>query len=65
MELKKIDEWLCKNRLFINCSKKKFLLFNRNAKKNEFSVKVNSFVIEHSENIKYLGVVLDVNWKAH
>ena len=67
MELKKNDEWLYKNRLLINYSKTKFLLFNITAKKNEFIVKTNGFVIEQSENIKYLGVVLDdkLNWKAH
>ena len=32
-ELSKIDEWLRKNRLFINYSKTKFLLFNKTAKK--------------------------------
>ena len=57
MELKKIDEWLCKNRLFITYLKTKFLLFNRSAKKNKFSVKVNCFEIEQSENTKHLGVV--------
>ena len=45
MELRKIDEWLCKNRSFIKYSKTKFLLFNRTAKKTELSVKVNGFVI--------------------
>ena len=59
IELKKIDKWLCKNRLFLNYSTTKFLLFNRTAKKKELSVKVNGFVIEQSKNIKYLGVVLD------
>ena len=34
MELKKNDEWLYKNRLLINYSKTKFLLFNITAKKN-------------------------------
>ena len=67
MELKKIDEWLCKNRLFITYLKTKFLLFNRTAKKNSISINVNGFVIEQSENIENLGVVLDdkLNWKAH
>ena len=66
-ELEKIHEWLCKNRLFINYSKTQFLLFNRTAKKSEFSVKVNGFVIEQSKNIKCLGVVLHdkLNWKAY
>ena len=56
-----------KNRLFINYSKTKFLLFNKTAIKKEFSVKVNGFEIEQSESIKYLGVVLGdkLNWKAH
>ena len=52
-ELSKIDEWLRANKLFINYSKTKFLLFNRIAKKCDFSVMVNGFVIEQSENIKY------------
>ena len=57
-ELCKIDKWLHANRLFTNYSKK-ILLFNRTAKKCNFDVMVNGFVIEESENIKYLVVVLD------
>ena len=51
-ELSKIDEWLRANRLFINHSKTKCLLFNRTANKCDFSLMVNGFVIEQSENIK-------------
>ena len=66
-ELSKIDVWLRANKLFINYSKTKFLLFNRTAKKCDFNVMVNGFVIEQSESVKYLGVVLDdkLNWRAH
>ena len=66
-ELSKVDEWLRSNRLFINYSKTKFLLFNRTAKRCDFNVTVNGCVIEQSESIKYLGVVLDekLNWRAH
>ena len=66
-ELSKIDERLRKNSLFINYSKTKFWLFNKTAKKKEFSVKVNGFEIEQGESIKYIGVVLNdkLNWKAH
>ena len=39
MELRKVDEWLRKNRLFINYSKTKLLLFNKTAKKSENIVK--------------------------
>ena len=58
-KLSKIHEWLRANKFFINYSKTAFLLFNRTAKKCDFSFMVNSFVIEQSENIKYLDVVLD------
>ena len=43
--LSRVDKWLHKNRLFINYSKTKFLLFNKTTKKKEFSVKVNGFEI--------------------
>ena len=56
-ELIKVDKWLRDNKLFINYSKTKYLLFNKTSKNCEFSVKVNGFLIEQSESIKYLGVV--------
>ena len=37
-ELSKIDKWLSANKLFINYSITKFLLFKRTAKKRYFSV---------------------------
>ena len=42
-------------------------MFNRSAKKSEFSVKLNSFMIKQSESIEYLGVVLGdkLSLKAH
>ena len=66
-ELGKVDKWLRANKIFINYSKKKFLLFNKTSKNCKFSVKINGFLIEQSDSIKYLGVVLDdkLNWKKH
>ena len=63
-ELSEIDKWLRVNRLFINYFKTKFSLFNRTAKMCDFSVTINDSVIEQSENITYLSVVLDekLNW---
>ena len=43
----------------MNYSKTKFWFFDRTAKKSDFSVMVNGFVLEQSETIKYLGVDLD------
>ena len=64
-ELGKVDTWLRTNKLFINYSKSIFVLFNKTSKNCEFSVKINGFLIEQSDSIKYLGVVLDdkLNWK--
>ena len=48
-ELGKLMNWCVRLdclRLFINYLKTKFLLYNRIAKKSEFSVKVNGFVFE-------------------
>ena len=44
-----------------------FLLLNKTLKNCEFSVKINGFLIEQSDSIKYLGVILDgkLNWKKH
>lgn len=39
--------------------KNKVLLYNRTVRKSEFSVKIFHFVIELTENIEYLSVVLD------
>ena len=66
-ELGKVDKWLRDNKLFINYSKTKFLLFNKTSKNCKFSVKINGFLIEQSDSIKYFGVVLDdkLNWKKH
>ena len=44
------------NKLFINNSKTKFLLFNKTSKNCEFSVGTNDFLLEQSDSIKYLGV---------
>ena len=58
-ELRKVGVWLRANKLFINYSKTKFLLFNNTSKKCDFKVNINGFNIGQSESIKYLGVVLD------
>ena len=58
-ELRKVDEWLRANKVFINYFKTKFLLFNNTSRKFDFKIHINRFNIEQGESIKYLGVVLD------
>ena len=44
-ELCKLGRWLCSNRLFINYTKTKCLLFNRISKKCKFNVMLKGFFI--------------------
>ena len=66
-KLVKVDKWLRAYKLFINYSKTKILLFKKTSKVCEFSIKINSFIIEQSYSIKYLVVVLDdkLIWKKN
>ena len=43
------------------------MLFHKTSKNSKISFKMNGFLIEQSDSIKYLGVVLDdkLNWKKH
>ena len=52
---------------FSTIIQKKIFTINKTSKNCEFSVKINGFVIEQNDSIKYLGVVLDdkLNWKKH
>ena len=71
-ELKKVTQWLNDNKLKLNCTKTKYLVFS--PKSNKFnslkSMKlcVNSNQeIERVKQYKYLGVMLDekLTWKPH
>ena len=55
-ELSKINVWLRVNRLFINYSKSKFLLFNRTAKKCDFSVQGCNTLRITRASLKFLKI---------
>jgi len=57
MSSKKIDHWVCANKLCINYSKSDFMLMN-NHKNINFSVSLNHHPISKQSSLKY-GVVLD------
>ena len=42
-----------------------FFIFKKTSKNSEFSIKINSLLNEQSDSIKYLGVVLNINWIQH
>ena len=68
-ELVKIHNWLNINKLSLNIKKTKFIIFKNTRKNNlyKFNIKFGSQTIEQTEEIKYLGVIIDsnLNWKPH
>ncbi len=69
-ELAEIDQWLCKNSLFINVSKTEAMLFGTTPKLcgiDSFSINVNGVPLKRVSHFKYLGVVFDerLSWNEH
>lgn len=69
-ELTRISSWFKANKLTINSTKSKYILFTSRSKNlNEASLKlfIDNFELEQVYTIKYLGVTLDchLNWKNH
>ena len=67
-ELDKIVKWLDLNKLCLNVSKSRFMLFHKPPKvipQLEFCVKQN--IIEYVENFTFLGLTIDcqLTWKNH
>ena len=67
-ELQNIFKWLDVNKLCLNVAKSKFMLFHMPQKEiSQLSFNINDMVIEHVNEFKFLGLILDsnLNWKAH
>ena len=68
-ELVKIYNWLNLNKLSLNVDKTKYLIIKNNRKTIDcnFNIKFGSQFIEKTDQIKYLGVIIDskLNWKPH
>ena len=64
-ELIKIDEWLKRNKLFLNYSKSNYLIFTKTKTKHKFSITINNNELQQASQTKYLGVIIDdkLNWK--
>ena len=67
-ELEKVFVWLASNKLTLNISKSKYMIFT-NTRKNfhEISVKINKTPLEKCTKYKYLGIIIDekLSWKDH
>ena len=68
-EIDKIDQWMKLNKLSLNYTKTKFMLFRSNIKNNpyKFTIEIGKHVSEQVDQIKYLGVNFDekLTWKIH
>lgn len=69
-ELSNLFKWLCENKLSLNTTKSKFCLFAKKSRINainfeNINISVNGENISHSNEIKYLGVILDSSLSFH
>ena len=70
IELHKLSEWFCANRLSLNIKKSNYMLFGHKFKrqKNLSSIiSISGINIERVESTKFLGIHIDckLNWKCH
>ena len=67
-EMNKIVEWLNANKLSINPSKTKFIIFKSKNKSlnQEITLKINNNIIKQASYVKFLGVLIDhdYSWRT-
>lgn len=67
IELMKLNKWFSLNKLSLNESKTKFMLFGGKRTNTEVKLNLNNVEIERVYETKFLGVIIDdkVCWKPH
>lgn len=66
-ELVLLQKWFNKNRLSLNLSKTKFMLFTNQKCFDNVSLSFNGIIIERVSEFRFLGVLIDekLKWKSH
>ena len=66
-QLSKVSDWLQCNKLSVNVSKTKCMLFSYGKIARDVTIYLNGSQIEQIETCKFLGVVIDskLSWKQH
>lgn len=70
-DLEKLYNWLCYNKLTVNVSKTKFMIFTKSTRTAKLTgnpmIKLNGAEIEKVESFRFLGLTIDQNlsWKLH
>ena len=67
VELRKVFTWLASNKLTLNISKSKYIIFSKKRKIPNLNIYINDTALERCKSYKYLGVLFDhkLDWKAH
>ena len=68
VELAKLSEWLGANKLALNISKTKFMVFHTSNRAVKYpNLKINNTDIEHVFEFNFLGVMFNshMNWNTH
>ena len=60
-ELEKINAWIKYNKLALNMKKSTFIVFSKRKEEYKIKLKVGNEFLDESEEVKYLGVILDKN----
>lgn len=66
-ELKVLNKWFDNNKLSMNLTKTKYIIFGTKKIKNQINLKINDTLIEHVQATKFLGITVDEKlcWKQH
>ena len=66
-EMGKLKIWFDRNKLSLNLSKTKTMLFGNHKSDQQVKIKINGVEIENVTEFKFLGVTIDdkITWKAH
>ena len=67
LELTKINTWRKLNKLSVNFSKSNYIIFTNKKNKHNYTIKMDKNTLARTEDIKYLGVIIDhkLKWKKH
>ena len=66
-EMCKMKMWFDRNKLSLNLSKTKFMLFGNCNKNTQVHLQIDGVNVERVYENKFLGVTIDdkINWKSH
>uniref|UniRef100_A0A669CTI2 Reverse transcriptase domain-containing protein n=1 Tax=Oreochromis niloticus TaxID=8128 RepID=A0A669CTI2_ORENI len=66
-EMEKLKKWFDVNKLSLNLTKTKFMIFGNRVKQDEVILSIDGVPIERVTELRFLGVVLDdkLKWKSH